>query len=153
MGLCFDDYLMRAVDRRGARIALDDSFTRGHLRTLIVRAITLPHPALRSARPAAIVGMRSEPFPQLRRVPLEARDALHRLRGERPLDRHCIGRRYRSTNVRAVASSFVARCAKSARVPLRCFAKLLGNFTPSMANISPLISPCASQMATTAPNT
>ena len=61
--------------------------------------------------------------------------------------------RCRSTSVRAAASSFVACCSKSARVPLRCFAALLGSFTPSIANISRLIRPCVSQTARTAANT
>ena len=71
---------------------------------------------------------------------------------ERPTNRHRpldAARR----SLRAAASSLVACCSKLALVPLRRFEALPGSFTPSMANISRLMSPCASQIATTAANT
>lgn len=67
-----DDDLMPRVDRRHSSITLHYAAPGGHLRAVIVRAIALPH---RPLGPAAVVGMRGEPRPQLRGVLLEARNS------------------------------------------------------------------------------
>ena len=61
--------------------------------------------------------------------------------------------RWRSSMVCAAASNFSARCVNSVRVPLRCLDALLGNLTPSIANISRPIRPWPSHTVSTAAKT
>ena len=65
MRLRLDDDLMRAVDGRDARVALEHAFARRHLGAVIVGPIAL---AERALRPAAIGRVGRQPGADLRRV-------------------------------------------------------------------------------------
>ena len=62
------DDLPPRIDGRHAGVSLDHTLVRGHLRSLIICAITLPESPRRSA---PIRGVRGEPVAELRRVPLD----------------------------------------------------------------------------------
>ena len=148
MGLGLDDDLVLAIHRRHAGVALDDALARRHLRALVIGAVALAHRARRPARSSGCLASQSRSWAASR---LQPREAPLRLGGEVGLDRQrVVSSRCRCSIVVAAASSFAAWRSNSARVPLRCFEALLGSFTPSIANISRPIRPCASQIASTA---
>ncbi len=81
MRLRVDDALVFGIHRCHAGVALDGTFVRGHLRTLVVRAIgpTVPPPTQRrSARPANTFVIRPActaacPFTNTQTMPLDKR--------------------------------------------------------------------------------
>jgi len=77
MCLRFDDDLRALIDGGDTRIPLDHALARRHLRTLIVRAITLADAALCAA---SILGMCSQPLANLRGIAFEAFDPPRRFR-------------------------------------------------------------------------
>ena len=155
MRLRVDNDLVFGIHRRHARVTVDDTLIGRHLRALVVRAMAFAEPA---SRATAMQMMRREPLAQLLRILRESRDPCGGLRRHIGFELQRIGRpvavsRCRSSIVLAAVSSFSARCVNSARVPLRCVDAMLGNFTPSIANISRPISPCPSHTASTAAKT
>ena len=79
-----NDDLVLAVDRRHPGIALDHPLAGGHLGALVVGAVAL---ADRAPHPSALPGVIGKPAAKLRRIALEALDALGCLRREIGFDR------------------------------------------------------------------